>query len=37
MADAELKASLDQQASPVTRHVQNPPASLRNVLAAIAA
>ena len=35
MADAELKASLDQQAS--QRRVQNPPAALRNALAAIAA
>jgi len=37
MADAELKASLDQQATIAPRRVQNPPASLRNVLAAIAA
>lgn len=34
MADAELKASLDQEAQ---RRVQNPPAALRNALVAIAA
>ena len=32
MADAELKASLDQQASDTRRRVQNPPAALRNAL-----
>jgi hypothetical protein len=37
MADAELKASLDQQASDTRRRVQNPPAALRNALAAVAA
>ena len=37
MADAELKASLDQQATPEQRRVQNPPAALRHTLAAIAA
>jgi DnaJ-class molecular chaperone len=37
MADAELKASLDQQASASHRRVQNPPASLRNTFAAVAA
>lgn len=37
MADAELKASLDQQASVVQSRVQNPPAALRNALAAVAA
>ena len=36
MADAELKASLDQEAG-VQRRVQNPPAALRNALVAIAA
>ena len=36
MADAELKASLDQQVSHRQR-VQNPPAALRNALAAAAA
>ena len=36
MADAELKASLDQNASDRGRF-QNPPASLRNALAAVAA
>ena len=36
MADAELKASLDQQAGRIQR-VQNPPAALRNALAAVAA
>ncbi len=37
MADAELKASLDQQASVRERRVQNPPAALRNAFAAVAA
>ena len=37
MADAELKASLDQQASDTRRRVQNPPAALRNALSAVAA
>ena len=37
MADAELKASLDQQASGAQRRLQNPPAALRNALAAVAA
>lgn len=36
MADAELKASLDQQGGRLHR-VQNPPAALRNALAAVAA
>lgn len=36
MADAELKASLDQQARHIQR-VQNAPAALRNALAAVAA
>ena len=36
MADAELKASLDQQVGRLQR-VQNPPAALRNALAAVAA
>jgi DnaJ-class molecular chaperone len=37
MADAELKATLDQQASPTARRVQNPPVALRNALASVAA
>ena len=37
MADAELKASLDQQATGRERRLQNPPASLRNAFAAVAA
>ncbi|MEO8302613.1 MAG: hypothetical protein ABI724_00695 [Betaproteobacteria bacterium] len=37
MADAELKATLDQQASGMPRRVQNPPAALRNALASVAA
>jgi hypothetical protein len=37
MADAELKASLDQQATVSHRHVQNPPAARRNALVAVAA
>ena len=37
MADAELKASLDEQASGTQRRLQNPPAALRNALAAVAA
>ena len=37
MADAELKASLDQQVSGIQRRLQNPPAALRNALAAVAA
>ena len=37
MADAELKASLDQQGTGVQRRVQNPPAALRNTVAAAAA
>jgi len=37
MADAELKATLDQQATATTRRVQNPPAGLRNALASVAA
>ena len=37
MADAELKASLDQQAGGTKRRVQNPPSALRNALAAVAA
>jgi len=36
MADAELKASLDQQVGN-THRVQNPPAALRNALVAVAA
>jgi DnaJ-class molecular chaperone len=36
MADAELKASLDQQVGN-TQRVQNPPAALRNALVAVAA
>lgn len=36
MADAELKASLDQQVGH-TQRVQHPPAALRNALAAVAA
>jgi DnaJ-class molecular chaperone len=36
MADAELKASLDQQPGHSQR-VQNPPAALRNALAVVAA
>jgi len=36
MADAELKASLDQRVGH-TQRVQNPPAALRNALAAVAA
>ena len=36
MADAELKASLDQQSRRLHR-VQNPPTALRNALAAVAA
>lgn len=37
MADAELKASLDQEATGHERRVQNPPAALRNAFAAVAA
>ena len=37
MADAELKASLDQLAIGGQRCVQNPPASLQNAVRAIAA
>jgi DnaJ-class molecular chaperone len=37
MADAELKSSLDQQASVGPRRIQNPPVALRNVLTPIAA
>jgi len=37
MADAELKASLDQQASGTQRHLQGVPIALRNNVAAIAA
>jgi DnaJ-class molecular chaperone len=37
MADAELKASLDQQARGHPRRVQNPPASLRHALTKAAA
>ena len=37
MADAELKASLDQQATGRERRVQNPPAGLRHVFSAVAA
>jgi len=37
MADAELKASLDQQASWQSRHVQDVPAPLQSVLRALAA
>ena len=37
MADAELKASLDQLATAGQRRVQNPPASLQNAVAARAA
>ncbi len=37
MADAELKASLDQLGTFAQRRVQNPPASLQNAMAAIAA
>lgn len=37
MADAELKSSLDQQASVEPRRIQNPPVALRNVLTPLAA
>ena len=37
MADAELKASLDQQGTGVQRRVQNPPAALQSVFSAAAA
>jgi DnaJ-class molecular chaperone len=37
MADAELKASLDQQETGARRRVQDPPAALRNTFAAVAA
>jgi DnaJ-class molecular chaperone len=37
MADAELKASLDQQQTFVQRRVQNPPAALQNTVSAAAA
>ena len=37
MADAELKASLDQQATSVQRRVQNPPAALQHAVSAAAA
>jgi curved DNA-binding protein CbpA len=37
MADAELKASLDEQAIGMQRQVQNPPDSMRNTFSAIAA
>ena len=37
MADAELKASLDQQGTGMQRRVQNPPAALQSVLSAAAA
>jgi len=37
MADAELKASLDQQANAGYGRIQNLPDSLRNVFAAVAA
>lgn len=36
IADAELKASLDQQAAIVHRRVQNPPAGLQNAVSAAA-
>lgn len=37
MADAELKATLDQQANPPARRIQDPPASLRTAVLALAA
>jgi DnaJ-class molecular chaperone len=37
MADAELKASLDQQGFGVQRRVQNPPPALQNAVSAAAA
>ena len=37
MADAELKATLDQLDTPAQRRVQHPPASLQNAVSAIAA
>jgi curved DNA-binding protein CbpA len=37
MADAELKASLDQQGTGVRRFVQNPPAALQNAVTSAAA
>lgn len=37
MADAELKASLDQQATAERRRVQNPTAAMRSTFGAIAA
>ena len=37
MADAELKASLDQQVGATQRRLQNPPAALRNAFVAVAA
>ena len=37
LADAELKASLDQQGTAVQRRVQNPPAALQNAVSAAAA
>jgi DnaJ-class molecular chaperone len=37
MADAELKASLDQQASATVHRIQNSPPSLRTAVAALAA
>lgn len=37
MADAELKATLDQLDTPAQRRVQYPPASLQNAVSAIAA
>ncbi len=37
MADAELKATLDRQASAPVRRIQDPPASLRTAVEAMAA
>ena len=37
MADAELKASLDQQGTLARRRVQDPPAARRNTFTAVAA
>jgi hypothetical protein len=37
MADAELKAALDQQPSWLPRHVQDVPAPLQSALRALAA
>jgi DnaJ-class molecular chaperone len=37
MADAELKATLDQQANARVRPIQEPPAGLKSAVAALAA